>query len=159
MVEVVRPDCAADLAEDRAGNARGSAVEPVEVVHADQWARTVWRLDPLAQDYGRFITLLYPLAEQLQRDTSAASRSRLSDQDAFVARIVAIHEFRRLRLRDPLLPPALLPTDWTGAAAWRSMTELYAATWAASERWLDAEVAASGDVLPPVTADAGRRFG
>jgi len=39
-------------------------------------------------------------------------RERLSDVDAFTARILLIHYYRRVVLRDPLLPTTLLPADW-----------------------------------------------
>jgi phenylacetic acid degradation operon negative regulatory protein len=34
-------------------------------------------------------------------------------------RTLLIHAYRRVLLRDPLLPAALLPLDWPGAAAMR----------------------------------------
>ena len=37
--------------------------------------------------------------------------------DAFLARLLLVHEFRRLVLRDPFLPEGLLPEDWAGLRA------------------------------------------
>ena len=49
----------------------------------------------------------------------------LSDADAFTARILLIHHYRRVVLRDPLLPTALLPEDWPGRAARKLCGEIY----------------------------------
>lgn len=40
-----------------------------------------------------------------------------ADADAFTARILLIHHYRRVVLRDPLLPSALLPADWPGSVS------------------------------------------
>lgn len=38
-------------------------------------------------------------------------------QEAFLSRLLLVHEFRRLVLRDPFLPEMLLPAGWEGPAA------------------------------------------
>ena len=38
--------------------------------------------------------------------------ARLTEVDAFTARIHLIHHYRRVVMRDPLLRTALLPSDW-----------------------------------------------
>ncbi|MFY8115282.1 MAG: PaaX family transcriptional regulator C-terminal domain-containing protein [Rhabdaerophilum sp.] len=44
-------------------------------------------------------------------------------RDAFLARLLLVHEFRRLVLRDPFLPEGLLPPDWPGPEARRLFDE------------------------------------
>src|ERR1700754_3385976 len=73
--------------------------------------RESWPLDRTADAYQKFIKTFEPLRGWIGR------RERLSDLDAFTARILLIHHYRRVVLRDPLLPPALLPKDWPGRAA------------------------------------------
>src|SRR3954463_5439538 len=70
-----------------------------------------WPLDRTADAYLKFIRTFEPLRERLSEDGA------LSDSEAFTARILLIHSYRRVVLRDPLLPPALLPSDWPGRAA------------------------------------------
>lgn len=41
----------------------------------------------------------------------------LTPDQLFLGRILLVHEFRRIVLRDPFLPPQLLPADWAGRAA------------------------------------------
>src|SRR6187401_1594610 len=69
-----------------------------------------WPLQRTADAYLKFMKTFEPLRASLGRD-------RLSAAEAFTARILLIHQYRRVVLRDPLLPVALLPRDWPGGAA------------------------------------------
>ena len=40
--------------------------------------------------------------------------NQLSDTDCFAFRLAILHEFRRIQLKDPDLPPELLPIGWAG---------------------------------------------
>jgi phenylacetic acid degradation operon negative regulatory protein len=74
-------------------------------------AGRAWDLDALARSYSRF------LAEQ-QETMAVADTS--TDEGAFAARSVLVHEYRKFLFVDPDLPLALLPADWPGtkASAW-----------------------------------------
>jgi phenylacetic acid degradation operon negative regulatory protein len=78
---------------------------------------------------------------------------------AFVVRTLLIHEYRKIHLQDPLLPPALLPADWVGAAAYRLCRRLYARVFAAAERHLGSAARRLHRPLPSATAAAHARFG
>ncbi|MEZ5418060.1 MAG: PaaX family transcriptional regulator C-terminal domain-containing protein [Vicinamibacterales bacterium] len=81
----------------------------------------------------------------------------LTDLDALATRVLLVHAFRRIVLRDPLLPAAILPRDWPGAEARALCAEVYTAVLPASERWLDAHGrAAPGIALPPAEGLAAR---
>ena len=84
-----------------------------------------------ADAYLKFMKTFEPLRGWIGR------RARLSDADAFTARILLIHYYRRVVLRDPLLPTALLPKDWPGRAARQLCGEIYRGLLPASEQWLD----------------------
>lgn len=77
---------------------------------------------------------------------------------ALTARLRLIHEFRRVALRDPGLPPALLPRDWPGTATRRAVAGLYARLLPASEAWLDAHGIGPDGKLPRAGKRLGRRF-
>jgi phenylacetic acid degradation operon negative regulatory protein len=79
--------------------------------------------------------------------------------DAFTARILLIHHYRRVVLRDPLLPAALLPKDWPGRAARALCGEVYRALLAKSEQWLDQHGTNEAGALPKAGSDLTRRFG
>ncbi|HLX14403.1 MAG TPA: phenylacetic acid degradation operon negative regulatory protein PaaX [Bradyrhizobium sp.] len=112
-----------------------------------------WPLDRTADAYLKFMKTFEPLRGWVSR------RARLSDLDAFTARILLIHYYRRVVLRDPLLPPALLPADWPGRAARALCRETYRGLLPASERWLDANGLNENGHLPPASAELTRRFG
>ncbi len=94
-------------------------------------AARVWPLERMAAAYTRFVDAFTPV-----RDTLAAGRA-VQDLDALAARVLLVHEFRRIVLRDPLLPAAILPPAWPGAAARALCADLYTRVLPASERWLD----------------------
>lgn len=91
-----------------------------------------WPLETTADAYLRFIDSFAPLRTALE------GASRLDDLEALVARVLLIHEYRRIVLRDPLLPAELLPPDWPGDAARALCGALYRNLVGPSERWLDA---------------------
>jgi phenylacetic acid degradation operon negative regulatory protein len=78
---------------------------------ARKLAAQAWPLAEIGEAYRRFNTLFASL------DASLAQTDSLSPIDALVARILLIHEYRRVILRDPILPQALLPEHWPGAPA------------------------------------------
>ena len=112
-----------------------------------------WPLDRTADAYLKFMKTFEPLRGWI------AGGERLADADAFTARILLIHHYRRVVLRDPLLPTALLPVDWPGRAARTLCGEIYRALLPASEQWLDRHGSNEDGALPKAAAELGRRFG
>ena len=110
-----------------------------------------WPLDRTAEAYRRFMKSFEPLRSWVARD-------KLSDIDAFTARVLLIHHYRRVVLRDPLLPAALLPRDWPGRAARQLCGEVYRGVLPASEQWLDRHASNENGVLPAAGKGLYRRF-
>lgn len=115
-------------------------------------AARVWPLDGLAAAYERFLAAFRPVG------TALAGGRRLSDADQLAARVLLVHEFRRVVLRDPLLPSAILPPAWPGAEARRLCAALYARVREGSERWLDRHGRADPDVALPPARGLDDRF-
>jgi phenylacetic acid degradation operon negative regulatory protein len=92
----------------------------------------LWSLDGSAAGYRTLCADLSPLARAL------AGGAALAPLDAMAARILVNHGWRRLVLRDPGLPAALLPQDWPGEEARALVRDLYGRLAAPSEAWLDA---------------------
>lgn len=115
---------------------------------ARRLAAQVWPTQRLAEGYRQFVAAVQPLAAQ----------SALSDRDALLGRLLLIHEYRRLVLRDPLLPGALLPEDWPGSAARALCAGLYRRLLPGSERWLDEHALNEGGKLPPPDMPLEERF-
>ena len=105
----------------------------------------------LAGLYRNFIATFEPLRASL------AAGARPSEADAITARIVLIHEFRRIVLRDPSLPDAVLPNDWPGRSARELTGDLYRRLTEPSERWLDQALTEDGP-LPRSDIAIANRF-
>ena len=82
-------------------------------------AARAWPLEQTAEAYRRFIATFEPLAAELQAGAA------LTDLEAMVARVLLIHDYRRIVLRDPILPSAILPEDWPGLAARAVCADIY----------------------------------
>jgi len=93
--------------------------------------RESWNLDVLGAHYHTFIQAFRPLWQALGEARSIAPK------DAFLSRILLIHEYRRLLLRDPQLPDELLPADWEGRAARQLCRDLYHLLYVRAEEWLE----------------------
>jgi len=105
--------------------------------------RSAWRLDELALEYRDFLERFGPL-------DGMAKRHPLPDPETcFGIRTLAIHEYRRLVLRDPRLPAELLPEHWEGTAAQGLCTRLHRRLKARAEKHLLATCeTATGGLLP-----------
>ena len=114
--------------------------------------RESWPLDRTADAYLKFMKTFEPLRAWNGR------RDALTEADAFTARILLIHHYRRVVLRDPLLPTALLPKDWPGSAARALCGDIYRALLAKSEQWLDRHGTNEAGVLPQAGRNLLRRF-
>src|SRR5574337_1045965 len=77
----------------------------------------------------------------------------------FIVRTLLVHAYRRVLLRDPQLPAALLPADWPGSAAYALTRDFYRLTHAVAERHLAAAFAAAGETLPRADPAFYQRFG
>jgi phenylacetic acid degradation operon negative regulatory protein len=111
-----------------------------------------WNLAALAQSYRNF------LAEFAELDAALAEGLVPAPLPALLARLMLIHDYRRLILRDPMLPPALLPADWIGREAYAAARRLYRALVKPSERWIEAHLKGRKRALPAPDAAFRRRF-
>ena len=107
-----------------------------------------WPLDRTADAYQKFMRTFEPLHGWIGRGAP------LTDAEAFLL----IHHYRRVVLRDPLLPSALLPGDWPGRAARKLCGEIYRGLLPASEQWLDRHASNEDGVLPKAEEELARRF-
>ena len=112
-----------------------------------------WDLAELARSYQRFVASFEPVREVL------AARSTPQPETAFVIRTLLIHEYRKIHLRDPLLPHSLLPRDWIGAKAYELCGELYRRVFAAAEQHISAAAETLDSKLATPSRETYRRFG
>lgn len=114
--------------------------------------RMGWDLAELGVRYQRFVKRFAGTLESLKR-------SAADPQTAFILRTLLIHEYRRLHLRDPLLPQRLLPAQWPGTRAAQLCREIYVRVFPASEAYLSTAASRLGGPLPPPDRTILGRFG
>lgn len=112
-------------------------------------------LGSVAADYRRFLRRFGNVIDRFRREEDGAHHP----EQSFLLRTLLIHEYRRVLLRDPQLPAALLPLDWPGPAAFALCRDFYRLTHRAAERHLVATLEGVRGTLPPAAADFYRRFG
>lgn len=109
-----------------------------------------WDLAALGARYRRFVQRVEPLAT-LERG--------LSGERAFLIRTLLIHEYRKIHLQDPLLPPNLLPADWVGARAYEIARHIYGEVLAPAEQYLSSAARRLEAPLPAAGPSLYARFG
>ena len=123
----------ADLAADRGLVARG------------------WDLGDLTRRYRDFVARFSAV-----EPTVAAG---VAPETAFLLRTLLIHEYRKVHLQDPLLPPALLPVGWIGGRAYELCRRLYGQLFGDAEGYLSTAAHQLSCTLPPADPAAHARFG
>ncbi|MEQ8601994.1 MAG: phenylacetic acid degradation operon negative regulatory protein PaaX [Marivibrio sp.] len=108
-----------------------------------------WSLDALDAQYRAFLKAFKPVAAGPAPDDPEA---------AFLLRVLLIHDYRRILLRDPALPPELLPRGWSGEAATDMTAALYRRLVAPAEAWLAESVETLDGPLPPAQPFFHQRF-
>jgi phenylacetic acid degradation operon negative regulatory protein len=111
-----------------------------------------WDLAALAQSYRRFLAQFAPVAASLKRGVKPDPLA------ALLARLILIHDYRRVLLRDPTLPAALVPADWVGRKAYATAATLYRALAPPAERWIDGHLRGGNGPLPTADSAFHRRF-
>ncbi|MBV8909652.1 MAG: phenylacetic acid degradation operon negative regulatory protein PaaX [Gammaproteobacteria bacterium] len=111
-----------------------------------------WDLSLQARRYREFIERFAPAARML------AARS-VTPETAFLVRTLLIHEYRKIHLKDPQLPLALLPGDWAGRSAYRLCRGLYARLFRNAEKHLSECARRLHSPLPRADGAARARFG
>lgn len=109
-----------------------------------------WDHAALEQGYREFMQLFEPVP---------AEAAALDDRACFVVRTLLIHEFRRVTLRDPMLPAELLPADWPGQRARDLAAAVYRAVHEGAIRHARSVLEVRSGCLPMPRAGYYDRFG
>jgi phenylacetic acid degradation operon negative regulatory protein len=124
---------------------------PLPTDEARRLVRRAFDLAPIGEDYAKFVAVFAPVLADLDAGRKPAGL------DALAMRVLVIHCFRRIVLRDPGVPALYLPENWPGLKARETAAALWRALFRASEAWLDANAASASGPLPP-RSGAWRRF-
>jgi phenylacetic acid degradation operon negative regulatory protein len=112
-----------------------------------------WDLADLSRRYARFVSGFAAIR------TALAAGGEPSPENAFIVRTLLIHEYRKIHLRDPLLPVDLLPENWIGTAAYDLCRDLYRRLFAAAESHVASLAETLDGKLTAPSQDTLRRFG
>jgi phenylacetic acid degradation operon negative regulatory protein len=113
---------------------------------------SAWDLGDLAGRYSSYVRHLRPILERVRNELPDAAL-------CFRLRVFAIHEYRRILLRDPELPAELLPADWVGGGARALCAELYRLVAERAEQYVQTSGETAAGPLPEPAPAYYRRFG
>ncbi|QFU15613.1 PaaX family transcriptional regulator C-terminal domain-containing protein [Microvirga thermotolerans] len=125
---------------------------PADLPTARRLVERAWPLEEIEGRYKRFIATYSGTLDALEKGAA------FTDLQALLVRILLIHDYRRAVLKDPLLPPQLLPKPWAGAAARELCGRIYKTLLPASERWIDTHAQNDRGPLPAAEPGFARRF-
>lgn len=112
-----------------------------------------WNLADLEARYAAFLARFRPAF-------AAARKAReIEPRTAFQVRTLLVQEYRKVLLRDPLLPAELLPKGWHGTPAYQLCRNLYRRVHRAADEYLGATVETADGPLPPPAPEFYTRFG
>jgi len=112
-----------------------------------------WDLDQLAEDYNDFLDAFRPLYHAL------SSEGEIDPESSYLVRTLLIHEYRRIMLRDPMLPDELLHADWPGSTAATLCANLYRLCAPSAEKHLENLLETAEGPLPDASPYFFNRFG
>lgn len=97
-----------------------------------------WKLDELQRVYKDFVSLFVEARNALHAQKQADGHTLV------LLRILLIHEYRRILLKDPELPAKMLPGDWEGHTARTLTAEIYRELTKPTATWVRHELIISG---------------
>ncbi|MBT8137187.1 MAG: phenylacetic acid degradation operon negative regulatory protein PaaX [Gammaproteobacteria bacterium] len=149
----------ADAVDSQLGKSREQAVvmqTTIDMARERGFApllQAAWQLDQLGERYRALLEQFRPVYQ------SARRRRQLDPERAFQVRTLLVHEYRKILLRDPQLPEALLPAQWPGLAAYQLCRNLYRLVAPATETYLVENMETADGPLPPAEPQYLQRFG
>lgn len=114
---------------------------------------STWDLEEIDERYEQFLARFEPVRK------SVSKHDKPSSQNAFQVRTLLIQEYRKILLRDPLLPSEMLPDQWHGFHAYKLCRDLYQNVFRAADEFLTEIMETANGPLPPPSRDFFNRFG
>jgi len=131
---------------------RGREAAP-SAVPLESLLRQYWDLASLDAGCRRFIGRFRRVVEIFRDDPIP------DPGQCFVVRTLLIHEYRRVTLHDPQLPPAMLPARWRARDAYALCRDFYRLTHRCAEQHLAATLQTGSGPLPAAAPYFYQRFG
>ena len=111
-----------------------------------------WDLQSLQLKYDSFIDSYQSIYQRLNTGQT------ISHQQSYLIRILLIHEYRRILLKDHELSTNMLPDDWSGFVANQLVKNLYQLLNTNSENYILGNLRAINGFLPISNIDSKQRF-
>lgn len=111
-----------------------------------------WNLAELEALYQNFLDFYRPLCQQITEKTP-------QPRESFLLRTLLIHDYRRVLLRDPDFPDAMLPHGWVGQEAYDLVKKLYRVLAKPSINYIGHNLKNAQGDLPSPGVQFFKRFG
>lgn len=146
-----------DTTLGRLGEADSVIVLEAQTIRNEQAMRRLaqasWNLADIDARYASFVERFRPLIK------ASGKSAEMAPGTAFLVRTLLVQEYRKVLLRDPLLPATLLPAGWHGQAAYQLCRNLYRAVYRSADDYLSEVMETAEGPLPPPAASFYARFG
>ncbi len=152
---LIGPDRFRNLNELAMSGLPGPVFRAETVAEAEElpaFAARYWELDLLADAYAVFLGRYGRLSDYL------ASGEALRGADAMAARLMLVHDYRLVLLRDPRLPAQALPQDWPGDDARSLFAHLYRRLSPETDRHTGMHLQSVSGILPAGTEATEKRL-
>lgn len=116
-------------------------------------AHRSWNLEDIDERYAKFLEYFSPIESAIRENGNPSSGN------AFQIRTLLIQEYRKILLRDPLLPAELLPRGWHGRVAYQLCRDLYSAVSEAADQYVTEKLETADGPMPPPSPEYFERFG
>lgn len=125
--------------------------EPQSQLSIKELVKQRWKLNDLGEAYQELVEFYARVFESILTQP-------LSDKDGFHLRSLLIHDYRRILLRDPDFPEAMLPQDWIGSQAHKLVAKFYHHLAQPSINYIENTLENSQGALPAATPKFFKRF-
>ena len=112
-----------------------------------------WNLEEIDNRYEHFVEHFRPVSSAVRK------YKNLSPKNAFQIRTLLIQEYRKILLRDPLLPAEMLPQGWHGKEAYQLCRDLYRRIFDPADQFMTETMETADGPLPLPSPEFFDRFG
>jgi phenylacetic acid degradation operon negative regulatory protein len=117
-----------------------------------EFAEEAWNLPRFAEAYGEFNAHFGAFAQR------AGDCADLTPFDCLIARLLLVHQYRLIMLREPHLPKPALPANWPGEGARHLFADLYLRLSKKAEGYVGRHFMDASGTLQEVTSASQKRL-
>lgn len=115
-----------------------------------------WKLSELETSYRDFLNFYRPLCQQILNKHDKSEQ--LCTTECFLLRAILIHDYRRILLRDPDFPQAMLSQGWVGYEAHDLVKKMYKVLGEPSTAYIEKNMNNAQGKLPEASNKFHQRF-